>query len=151
MLKQEVFRYTVQARCTRAAALRLLTDFTRHEELHPLIIRVRPRPVRPGAVRSYTITDRLAWGPLRFPVTYRADVYQATEDEVVIVARQWPRTTVHNHTRLREEPEGVVRIDVEITLSAPAPLFPYAFRQARTAHLALATRLRAALDADSPG
>ncbi|PWU51519.1 hypothetical protein DLJ46_04870 [Micromonospora globispora] len=146
MLRRDTFSYTVQARCSRADAVALLGDLTRQGELHPLIVRVRRLPPRPGALASYGITDRLAAGPVRFPVTYRADVLMVTEDEVVTVARQWPATTVRNHTRLRDEPGGVTRIDVEITLSAPAPLFGYAFRQARAAHLGLATRLGAVLD-----
>lgn len=85
-------------------------------------------------------------GPLRFRTTYQADVLICEPDEIVTVARQWPATTVRNHTRLRAEPDGLVRIDVDITLRAPAPLFRYAFQQARAAHLALATRLGAALD-----
>lgn len=146
MTKQDVFQYTVQARCRRSEAVRLLTDLSAQADLHPLIIRVQPRPARPGALRSYTISDRLAWGPVRFRTTYQADVLSASEDEVLTVARQWPNTTLRNHARLRSEAEGVTAIDVHITLTAPAPLFAYAFRQARTAHLALGARLRDRLD-----
>ncbi|MEV4541289.1 SRPBCC family protein [Micromonospora echinaurantiaca] len=152
MLKRDSFSYTVQARCPVAEAAALLADPTRQVELHPLIVRVRRVRTRPGARASYAITDRLAAGPLRFPVTYRADVLVADADEIVTVARQWPATTVRNRTRLGVEPDGV-RIDVEITLTAPAPLFGYAFRQARSAHLGLAARLGALLDrgpADPP-
>jgi hypothetical protein len=117
----------------------------RQAELHPLIVRVRPRPPAPGVLRSQLVTDRLGWGPFRFRITYQADTLRIGADEIVMVARQWPRTTVHNHTRLTQEPDGLVRVDVEITLSAPAPLYPYAFRQARAAHLSLASRLPAAL------
>ncbi|MEO3779450.1 SRPBCC family protein [Micromonospora sp. B11E3] len=141
MLRRDSFQYSVQARCPRAEAVALLGDLSRQGELHPLIERVRQLPPRPGARASYAITDRLAAGPLRFTTTYQADVLVVTEDEVVAVARQWPATSVRNHTRLRDEPDGVVRIDVEITLVAPAPLFGYAFRQARSAHLGLARRL----------
>ncbi|WBB67045.1 SRPBCC family protein [Micromonospora sp. WMMD812] len=148
MLRRDSFSYTVQARCRAAEAAALLGDLSRQGELHPLIVGVRELPPRPGARASYAITDRLAAGPVRFPVTYRADVLISTDDEVVTVARQWPATTVRNHTRLRAEPGGLLRIEVEITLSAPAPLFGYAFRQARAAHLALATRLGAVLDRD---
>ncbi|MDG4783056.1 SRPBCC family protein [Micromonospora sp. WMMD961] len=151
MLSSDTFSYTVQARCSPAEAAALLSDLTRQGELHPLIVRVRRVPPRPGAQASYTINDRLAAGPLRLRTTYHADVLISEADEIVMVARQWPATTVRNHTRLRAEPDGLVRIDVEITLTAPTPLFRYAFRQARAAHLALATRLGAALDrADNP-
>ncbi|MGI5523122.1 SRPBCC family protein [Micromonospora sp. CA-259024] len=146
MLSSDTFSYTVQARCSPAEAAALLSDLTRQGELHPLIVRVRRLPPRPGARASYTINDRLAAGPLRFRTTYQADVLISEDDEIVMVARQWPATTVRNHTRLRAEPDGLVRIDVEITLSAPTLLFRYAFGQARAAHLALATRLGAVLD-----
>jgi hypothetical protein len=128
----------------------LLGDVARQAALHPLIVRVRPRPPAPGVLRSQLVTDRLAWGPFRFRVTYQADTLRIGVDEVVLVARQWPGTTLHNHTRLTREPDGLVRVDVEITLSAPAPLFRYAFRQARAAHLTLASRLPAALEYARP-
>ncbi|MCG5471470.1 SRPBCC family protein [Micromonospora sp. LAH09] len=146
MLSSDTFSYTVQARCSPAEAAAMLSDLTRQGELHPLIVRVRRLPPRPGAQASYTINDQLAAGPLRFRTTYHADVLISEDDEIVMVARQWPATTVRNHTRLHPEPDGLTRIDVEITLTAPTPLFRYAFRQARVAHLALATRLGAALD-----
>ncbi|KWV31764.1 hypothetical protein AWV63_15925 [Micromonospora rifamycinica] len=150
MVRRESFSYTVQAHCSRADAVALLSDLSRQEELHPLIVRVRRLPARPGAVASYAITDRLELGPLRFPVTYQADVLLVGQDEIVTVARQQPATTVRNHTRLRMEGD-LLRIDVEITLAAPAPLFGYAFRQARAAHLGLASRLGAVLDGRSGG
>jgi hypothetical protein len=153
VLRRDSFSYTVQARCLRAEAAELLADLSRQGELHPLIVGVRRLESRPGALASYAIADRLSVGPVHFPVTYQADVLIATDDEVVTVARQQPATTVRNHTRLRDEPDGLVRIDVEITLAAPAPLFGYAFRQARAAHLGLAQRLGAVLDRgpDLPG
>ncbi|MBO4209537.1 SRPBCC family protein, partial [Micromonospora echinofusca] len=104
------------------------------------------RPTRPGSRASYTVTDRVALGPLRLPVSYRADVLTASTEEVVVVARQWSGTRVRNHARIRPEGPDQVRIDVEITLAAPAPLLGYALRQARAAHLTLAARLGAALD-----
>ncbi|MGK5672975.1 SRPBCC family protein [Micromonospora sp. URMC 106] len=150
MLRRDSFSYTVQARCSLAEAAGLLADPARQEDLHPLIVRVRRVvPPRPGARASYLITDRLAAGPLRLPITYQADVLVAGPEEIVTVARQRPATTVRNRTRLRAEPDGVVRIEVEITLAAPAPLFGYAFRQARAAHLGLAARLGAVLDRTS--
>jgi hypothetical protein len=145
--REGAFDYTVRARCAAADAVALLSDFTRHCELHPLIVSVREETAAPGALRSFAITDRLRWGPLTVPITYHADVLVADPDEVVTVARQSPRTTVRNHTRLRTGPDGTVVIDVRITLTAPSPLFRYAFRQARAAHAELAERLRVALEA----
>ncbi|MEU5944458.1 SRPBCC family protein [Micromonospora sp. NPDC047465] len=150
MIRRDSFSYTVQARCSLADAAGLLADPARQQDLHPLIARVRRVSPRRGARASYLITDRLAVGPLRLPVTYRADVLVDGPDEIVTVARQWPATTVRNRTRLRAEPDGVVRIDVEITLAAPVPLFGYAFRQARAAHLGLAARLGVALGGHPP-
>ncbi len=147
MPTQDTFRYAIQTRCVLADALRLLADIERQRDLHPLIVRVQPRSPRAGALRSYTVTDRLTWGPLRFRINYQADVLRVAEDEVVTVAQQWPGTTVRNRTRLHREADGLIRIEVEITLRAPRPLFRYAFRQARAAHLALASRLSTALAA----
>ncbi|MEK8109826.1 SRPBCC family protein [Micromonospora sp. M12] len=121
VLSRDTFSYTVQARCSPSEAAALLSDLTRQGELHPLIVRVRRVSPRPGALASYTINDRLQAGPFRFRTTYHADVLLSEADEIVMVARQWPATTVRNHTRLRAEPDGLTRIDVEITLTAPTP------------------------------
>ncbi|MDM4720206.1 SRPBCC family protein [Micromonospora sp. WMMA1363] len=149
MLRRESFSYTVQARCAPVVAAALLADPLQQVELHPLMVRVRRLPPASGARASYAITDQLAVGRLRFPIAYRADVLVADPDEVVTVARQWPATTVRNRTRLSADPDGV-RIDVEVTVAAPASLFGYVFAQARSAHLALGSRLGAVLAADPP-
>ncbi|AVT29746.1 hypothetical protein C6361_09870 [Plantactinospora sp. BC1] len=57
------FRYRVHARCEPSDAMRLLGDVRRQGELHPLIVRVRPRPAGPGALRTDLVTDRLRWPP----------------------------------------------------------------------------------------
>lgn len=144
-MREGTFSYAASARCDQAEAARRLATLGQ-SDLHPLIVAVRELPPVPGAVHSYAITDRLVWGPLRFRIVYHADVLSATPDRVVTVARQWPRTTVNNDTRLHTT-DGVLHVHVDITLRAPSPLFSYAFRQARAAHLALAARLPAALEA----
>jgi len=145
--RQDSFSYSVQARSEPRAALRWLADLTCQGELHPLIVRVRQEPPRPGALASWTVTDRLVWGPFRFPASYAVDTLEMSARSLVMRARQWPATTVLNRTTIEAEADGLVRIDVEIALSAPAPLFRYAFRQARAAHLVLAARLGPALPA----
>ncbi|GAB3812459.1 SRPBCC family protein [Micromonospora zhanjiangensis] len=147
-MREGTFQYTIQARCTPERAMRTVAELDRHRELHPLIVAVRAVPPAPGALRGWLITDRLACGPFRFPITYRVDLLSRDDHQLVMVARQRPATTVRNHTTVTPEPDGLVRIDVTITLAAPTPLFGYAFRQARAAHLILATRTRAALEAE---
>jgi hypothetical protein len=137
--------YDVDARATPAAALALLSDISRQGELHPLITRVEELPPVDGAVRSYAITDALKLGPVPFRITYHADTLSVTDREIVTVARQRPRTTLRNRTTLTPSATGVhVHVDVELT--APGPLFRYAFRTGRKAHLQLAERIRATLE-----
>lgn len=140
------FGYDVRARCRAADAMTLLSDLHRQGELHPLIVEVRDLPPVPGAVRSYAIRDRLAWGPLRFGITYLADTLRVTDSEIVTEARQRPRTTIRNRTTVSEESEGRVHVAVQVELTAPTLLHGYALRTARTAHLALAERLRDVLE-----
>jgi hypothetical protein len=143
--REGTFRYQVRVPGGNAAeTVALLSDFSRHTELHPLIVRVEQATAPDGVQRRYRITDRLAFGPVTFPITYVADVLTADADRVVTVARQSPATTVRNDTRLSTA-DGVLVADVAITLRAPTLLFGYAFRQAQTAHAALAEKLRAAL------
>jgi hypothetical protein len=144
MPRQGSFRYQVRARASAADAVALLSDYSRHTELHPLIVRVEQVAAPAGVLRRFRITDRLAFGPVRFPITYTADVLTADVDRVVTLARQSPATTVSNDTTLSEV-DGDLVADVEITLTAPTVLFGFAFRQARAAHAVLAERLRAVL------
>jgi hypothetical protein len=64
----------------------------------------------------------------------------------VTVARQRPATTLRNVTELSEV-DGAIRAEVEITMTAPTLLFPFAFRQAEQAHTELAARLSRLLTA----
>jgi hypothetical protein len=146
LAKTGTFTYALRPKCSAADAVALLSNFSRHTELHPLIIKVTEVPPVDGAVHSYVINDRFKLGPVGFTTTYTADVLTVTDDEVLTIARQKPGTTLRNHTRLHPEPDGTVRIDVTITLTAPTLLFGYAFKQAQTAHHALAERLKTVLE-----
>lgn len=136
--------YDVDATCAPAEAMALLSDITRQGELHPLIIGVEELPPSPGAIRSYAITDRLALGPVPFRITYHADTLSISDSEVVTVARQKPRTTIRNRTTVAAAGDGT-HVHVDVQLTAPTLLFPYAFREGRKAHLALADRIRQVL------
>jgi hypothetical protein len=135
----------VDARATPEAAMALLSDITRQGELHPLISQVEELPPVDGALRSYAVTDNLRLGPVRFRITYHADTLSISGSEIVTVARQRPRTTIRNRTTIVPTAEGV-HVHVDVTLTTPTPLFSYAFREGRKAHLQLAGRIRDVLE-----
>jgi hypothetical protein len=141
------FHYDIRARCSVADAVALLADIPRLTSRHPLAVGVKAVPPGDGALRSTEVTSRLTWGPLRFHITYRADLLTVTDDEVVTVAHQRPRTTLVNRARFRAEDGGVTHIAVEITFTSPALLFPYAFGRAKFAHAGLATGIKHTLEA----
>lgn len=146
-MRTGAFAYELQPRCRLADAAALLSDITRQGELHPLIIDVTERPPEEGALRSYAIRDQLKLGPFPFKIRYYADTLTVSETEIVTVARQRPRTKIRSRVNLTDEGDGTVRIRVEITLEAPSLLFGYALREGRAAHLKLAERMRAVLEA----
>ncbi|MGX6605530.1 hypothetical protein ACWKSP_25880 [Micromonosporaceae bacterium Da 78-11] len=100
MSRTGTFHYQVQAGDDPTAAIALFADLSQHAELHPLIVKVESAPPPDGALRRFVITDRMAYGPLRFPITYVADILSVTADRVITVARQKPSVTVRNDTRL---------------------------------------------------
>ncbi|MFN2536612.1 MAG: hypothetical protein ABR549_00490 [Mycobacteriales bacterium] len=145
-MRTGTWSYDIDAGATPAAALALLSDITQQGQLHPLITKVEQLPPAEGALRSYAVTDRLRLGPIPFRITYFADTLSITDDEVVTVARQKPRTTIRNRTTITAT-DGGVHVHVDVELTAPTPLFSYAFREGRKAHLELAARIRRVLDA----
>lgn len=141
-MRRGSWNYDVRARWSLADAVSLVSDIRRQGALHPLIIRIQELPPPEGVVRSFLITDRLAGG---FRIRNRADTLRVTDQEVVSIAHQRPRTRLRNHARFTVEGD-VVHIAVTVTLDAPTLLFAIAFRQGRKAHLTLAERLQEALD-----
>lgn len=148
-MREGTWEYEVVARCALADAVALLSDPERQGALHPLITKVVPETPPAGALRSYAITDALQWGPVRFRITYHADVLEVSDAQVVTVARQRPRTTLRSTVRLAPEGEQV-RIHVTVRLQAPTPLFSYAYRTGKAAHLELAGRIREVLEGGVP-
>jgi hypothetical protein len=143
-MKQDSFSYEITARCERERAIRLLSEFSQHSELHPLIVKVEQAEPPQGVLRRYFITDRLKWGLFSFNIRYRADILRVSDDEILTEAFQSPKTTVTNHTTLTQQGE-TLHIRVNFTMQAPDLLFDYAFRQARAAHLEMAGRIEKAL------
>jgi len=144
-MKQDSFSYEITARCSLEKALKMLSEFSQHSAIHPLIIHVEQAPAPAGVVRRYLITDRLTWGPFTFKIRYRADILRLSQSEIVTEAYQSPKTTVINRTKLTPRGENV-QIQVNMTLRAPNLLFGYVFSQAQKAHLEMAGRIKTALE-----
>ena len=144
-MREGTWEYGVTARCALADAVSLMSDVERMGEVHPLVTKVVAVPPRPLALKSYDVTDALRWGPLRFPITYQADVLSVSDLEVVTSARQRPRTTLWITSQFQVEGDRV-HIAVTVRMRAPSLLFAYAFRTGRAAHLELAERLRVVLE-----
>lgn len=138
--------YGLTARCRLEDAEALLADVTKQGRLHPLIVSVVELPPAEGALRSFAIKDRLRMAGVPLTITYHADLLSRTGTEIVTVARQRPRTALRNVTRLTDNGDGTVRVDVEVTLTAPSVLHGYALRTGRSAHLELAERIKAVLE-----
>ena len=143
-MKQDSFTYNITARCEAQKAIRLLSEFNQHSDLHPLIVQVEQVEAPQGVLRRYFITDQLKWGPFAFKIRYQADILRVTDDEILTEAFQSPSTIVTNHTTLTQNGDDL-HIHVKITMQAPDLLFGYAFSQARTAHLVMAGRIEKAL------
>jgi hypothetical protein len=144
-MREGTWEYEVVARCALSDAVALLSDVSRQGDLHPLVIKVVEVPAVEGALRSYAVTDQLQWGPLRFKITYHADQLAVSDSEIVTVVRQRPRTRLRITTRFEEQGD-TVRIHVTVLMRAPTPLFAYAYRTGRDAHLQLADRIRTVLE-----
>lgn len=147
-MKTGSFSYEVRARCAPDQAARVLTNLAGHAGLNPLIVSVESVAPRHGGRRAYLIHDRLRWGPVTFPMTYRAEVLAESEREVVMLAVQQLRTTVRTVARIEPDAGGVL-IRVTFTMTAPRLLFGYAMRQGHAAHLELAKRLPAVMAAQT--
>ena len=145
-LRRGSFHYDIRARCPVEDAVALMADVPRLTSRHPLAIGTKDLPPGDGDLRSTAITSQLRLGPIRWHITYRADVLKLTADEVVTRARQRPRTTLVNHARFRPEDGGITHIGVEISFECPALLFRYAFGQAQFAHHGLAAGIKDMLE-----
>ncbi|MDP9182346.1 MAG: SRPBCC family protein [Actinomycetota bacterium] len=144
-MREGTWEYAVTARCALADAISLMSDVERLGEVHPLVTKVAPVPAAPLALRSYEVTDKLRWGPLRLPITYHADVMAVSELEVVTAARQRPRTSLWITSQFQVDGERV-HIRVSVKMRAPTLLFLYAYRTGKAAHLELAERIREVLE-----
>jgi hypothetical protein len=140
------FHYDIKAHCAIEDAVALMADVPRLTSRHPLAVGTRQLPPGEGVLRSTAVTSLLRLGPLRWHITYRADVLTVTDDEVVTVAHQSPRTTLVNTARFTAEEGGITHIHVNISYESPRLLFAYGFNKARYAHRGLAQGIKEMLE-----
>lgn len=145
-MKQGSFEKQIFIQSDVKTVLTVLTDYSNHHKVHPLIIKVERAIDEPAGVRRYFITDSLQWGPFKFKIKYRADIISITADTVHTEAYQAPGTYITNITRVTPRETGVI-LHETFTMQAPSLLFGYAFQQAESAHEEMLKRIKRFIEA----
>ena len=145
-MKQGTFEKEIFILSDVKTVLGVVSEFSQHHKVHPLIVNVEQAIAPAGVLRRYLITDQLQWGPFKFKIRYRADILSLNENEVHTEAYQSPNTFVDNLTRVTPATDGVLLKEI-VTLKAPNLLFDYAFQQAQTAHAEMLKRIKVFVEA----
>lgn len=140
-MKQGTFEKQVFIQAEAKKVMAIVSEFSQHHKVHPLIVNVEFAEAPAGVLQRYWITDQLKWGPFKFKIKYRADILSITMDTVHTEAYQSPGTYVDNVTTVRPAQDGVI-LHETVTLKAPDILFGYAFHQAETAHGEMLERIK---------
>lgn len=140
-MNQGIFEKEIFIRSDVQTVLAVISEFNRHHQVHPLIVKVEPAEAPAGVLKRYFITDQLQWGPFKFKITYRADILSITENAVHTEAYQSPGTYIDNQTSILPVAGGVM-LKEKVAMKAPGLLFNYAFQQAQTAHEEMLKRIK---------
>ncbi len=147
-MNQGIFEKEIFIRSDVKTVLALVSEFSRHHEIHPLIVKVESAEAPAGVLKRYFITDQLQWGPFKFKITYRADILSITENAVHTEAYQTPGTYIDNQTSVLPVNDGVM-LKEKVSMKAPGLLFSYAFQQAQTAHEEMLKRIKVFVESRS--
>lgn len=142
IMKQDIFEKEIFIRSDVNTVMAVVSEFSQHYKVHPLIIKVEEANAPRGVLRRYFITDQLQWGPFKFKIKYRADILSLKENEVHTEAYQSPNTFIDNQTSVTKVDGGVI-LKEKVILKSPDLLFNYAFQQAQTAHEEMLKRIKA--------
>ena len=142
IMKQGIFEKVIFIRSDVNTVMAVVSEFSQHYKVHPLIIKVEEANAPSGVLRRYFITDQLQWGPFKFKIKYRADILSLKENEVHTEAYQSPNTFIDNLTSVTKVDGGVI-LKEKVILKSPNLLFNYAFQQAQTAHEEMLKRIKA--------
>lgn len=140
-MKQGTFKKQIFIQAEAKKVLAIVSEFSQHDKVHPLIVKVERADAPAGVLQRYLITDQLRWGPFKFKIKYRADILSITQDTVHTEAYQSPNTFVDNVTTVTPTQNGVTLFET-VTLKAPDLLFGYAFGQAQIAHEEMLKRVK---------
>jgi hypothetical protein len=140
-MKQGSFNKEIFIKADAVTVMKVISDYSQHHIIHPLIVKVEKADNTPKGVKRYFITDSLQWGQFKFKIKYRADILSVTNDTVHTEAYQSPGTYIKNVTKVLPTPDGV-RLHETITMRAPNLLFNFAFSQAETAHGEMLERIK---------
>ncbi len=140
-MKQGTFEKQIFIRSGVPAVIAVISNYSLHDKIHPLIEKVQRAEKSPAGVERFWITDNLKWGPFKFKIKYQADIVSVTADTVHTEAFQSPNTQVINVSKVTPSGEGVI-LHETITMKAPDLLFAYAFKQAQAAHEELLKRIK---------
>lgn len=111
-------------------------DLDNISEVHPLVQWVRSTSrveLDDGYRQDYQVRDRIPFGPLALPITYRATVVVPTAGPVTAQARQFPQVKLDSQVVFAPTEAGT-RITEKLTISAPRPLLAITVGQAVAAH-----------------
>ncbi len=133
-MKQGTFEEEIVIRTDVKTAIGLISDYSQHTKVHPLIEKVERAKDEPEGVHRYFITDGLQWGPFRFKIKYRADILSVSEDTVHTEAYQSPGTYVTNVTKIT--PKRTVCSCMRPSHSK-RPIFYLDMRSTRRVHLTM--------------
>jgi hypothetical protein len=140
-MKQGTFEKQIFIRSDIPDVIAVISNYSLHDSIHPLIEKVERADNPPAGVERYFITDKLQWGPFKFRIKYQADIVSVTHDTVHTEAFQSPNTHVTNISKVTSSADGVI-LHETITMKAPDLLFDYAFKQAQAAHEELLKRIK---------
>jgi hypothetical protein len=141
-MKQGTFEKQIFIQAEAKRVMAVVSEYSQHHKVHPLIVKVKSADAPAGILQRYFITDQLQWGPFKFKIKYRADIFEITENSVHTEAYQSPNTFVDNVTTVMPAQNGVI-LRESVRLKAPDILFKYAFQQAQTAHEEMLKRVKA--------
>lgn len=122
-------------------------DLANMKLVHPLVVAVDclvDRQGTEGRRRDYRVRDRIPFGPLALPVTYRATVLIAPDGVVHTEASQFPSVRLRGTVTFAASGAGTTGTTVTETvdIAAPRPLTAFTAGQAEKAHAAMLAAIR---------